>query len=160
MRICWATRGALSDAHECVTSAPSREAALGRWQVPGGSRSSTTKDGDERRRRGGGSSSSARSPGDRAGHDPGLGGGGAAPTVRVLLRLRDEGVAAAGGLSHREVPGGGAGGGGEGRTCRVVSPLCQAASRREFTPRMASGLPGAGDGELLWFLPSSGVNHP
>lgn len=87
LRFCCATRGALSDAPVCVTSAPSREAALGRWQAPGGSRSSTTEDGDERRRRGGGSGSSARSPGNRAGHDPGLGGGGAAPTVRVLLRL-------------------------------------------------------------------------
>lgn len=43
---------------------------------------------------------------------------------------------------------------GEGKTCRVVSPLCQAASRREFTPRMASGLPGAGDGSSSGFYPA------
>lgn len=103
------------DATGYVTSAPSREAALGRWQAPGGSRSSTTEDGDERRRRGSGSGAGARGLGDRGGHDPGLGGGCAAAAVRVLFRLRDEGVAAAGGLSNREVPGGGPGGAGVGR---------------------------------------------
>lgn len=75
------------DATYYVTSAPSREAALSRWQAPGGSRSSTTEDGDERRRRGGGSSAGTRGSGDRGRHDPGLGGGGAAPAVRVLFRL-------------------------------------------------------------------------
>lgn len=49
--------------------------------------------------------------------------------------------------------------GGEGRTCRVVSPLCQAASRRESTPRMASGLRALGTRALLvstqlWRKPS------
>lgn len=51
-------------------------------------------------------------------------------------------------------PAGGAAGEGEGRTCRVLSPLCQAASSQESTPRMASRLLGAGDKSSSGFHPA------
>lgn len=143
------------DATGYVTSAPSREAALGRWQAPGGSRSSTTEDGDERRRRGGGSGAGARGLGDRGGHDPGLGGGGAAAAVCVLFCLRDEGVAAAGGLSHREVPGGGPGEAGAGRGKGGCTGSSGPASRaisccsRTPAPATAAGLPDPGGRGLV-----------
>lgn len=145
-RVFWPATASRHLTRRRVTSALSREAALGRWQAPEGSRSSTTEDGDERRRRDGGSGASARGPGAGGGHDPGLGGGGAAPPVRVLFRLRDEGVAAAGGLSHREVPGGAParraqGGGGEVVPDRLdllpglPLPLGDPSPSRGFGPR-------------------------